>query len=589
VKRYLLLVLLLLVSSPIIAQSDESLTQTINSVQTGIMVSLPDGYEVTFNESDSSLGVNGIDDLKFDIFSPASMVFYGLDDISTTQELIDGLLMDMLFVEDPITRAIDDREVISVIFNAGTGIQILIVIPLDNNQFAAIRTIEWQTVSHLPLLLNISATIEYNELVTNSESSSDNASQPNLPQKVVSKETGYTFNLPEDWDVEFESENRAILTLQNNRVELEVHAVVTIDDAQLDDEEKAKQALSVVLDANGWTRYSFEMQTVNGAELGIARYRTGGFEGMLVSVSLANDVLAVLDTVDWVDYRDMDIILDIASSFSYQTPLELENYAGTYQDAIAELEAEGIISSGGSIVFVESRAYFSGLGAFFTPLASNSPQTNFVMAANLEFTVGLAEPDLDNTETCSLLGHLKEDSTGAVTTFLEVGFNSFGAFYYFTALDAEYTNSAEFGMVDQRDPHHVMFVVNGEQAILFLDGIQVGAEIPVDEISGTFGIALRGNGPTAECIGDNVWVYRIPHAQDGACRVTSSSNVNRRTGAGTNYPVTGQLLANNTQGIIGKAVGTDGFIWWKLDNDSWVRNDVVQTVGDCREVETVEN
>jgi hypothetical protein len=61
----------------------------------------------------------------------------------------------------------------------------------------------------------------------------------------------------------------------------------------------------------------------------------------------------------------------------------------------------------------------------------------------------------------------------------------------------------------------------------------------------------------------------------------SGNNVNLRTGPGTNYGVAGTLSAGTTLNAVGQTTGTDGLLWFNLDNGSWVRADVVAEEGEC--------
>ena len=412
--------------------------------------------------------------------------------------------------------------------------------------------------------------------------------QGDLTQDIVSEETGLVFSLPDDWTVEYTSGGNATLILTSNSMQLEVYSPATFVYDRLEGNQKANELIAAMTELYEWDLGAFESQTINGKTLTIGEYEIDGFNGILVAIPLDNNEHAVIDTLDWSSSTDTDTIIEIASTFERISPLVLEDYDEPWQDAIKELEDEGIIGVGGGIIFVEDRAFFSGQGLFFTPLASNSPQTNFVMAATLDYKTGQAVTEDGVPETCTLLARLKSDpNTGTSTEFLEIGIDGFGAFYYMTYKNDETTNYGEFQRVELDESYHVLFVASGETLSLFLNGEQIAANLPIDQASGTFGIALRGYGATAECVGENIWVYRIPEVQDGVCRATTNGNVNKRSGPSTSNDTPGQLLAGSSEDIVGKVVGEDGFVWWQLEDEAWVRNDVVQLLGDCRDVPTV--
>jgi hypothetical protein len=50
----------------------------------------------------------------------------------------------------------------------------------------------------------------------------------------------------------------------------------------------------------------------------------------------------------------------------------------------------------------------------------------------------------------------------------------------------------------------------------------------------------------------------------------------------------GQLAAGATQRAAGQSTSDDGFVWWQLDDESWVRDDVINALGDCRSIPDME-
>ncbi len=65
------------------------------------------------------------------------------------------------------------------------------------------------------------------------------------------------------------------------------------------------------------------------------------------------------------------------------------------------------------------------------------------------------------------------------------------------------------------------------------------------------------------------------------CTVTTSGAVNTRSGPGTVYSLSGGLNANTSSNPTGQADGSDGYTWWQFANGSWVREDVVDSAGNC--------
>ncbi|MBC7814120.1 MAG: SH3 domain-containing protein, partial [Burkholderiales bacterium] len=73
----------------------------------------------------------------------------------------------------------------------------------------------------------------------------------------------------------------------------------------------------------------------------------------------------------------------------------------------------------------------------------------------------------------------------------------------------------------------------------------------------------------------------------GSCSVSAISDVNQRSGAGTNFSVAGTLAGGSSADVDGQTVGADGLIWYRLTTGSWVRSDVVTAETACSQVAVV--
>ncbi|MBN1286166.1 MAG: SH3 domain-containing protein [Anaerolineae bacterium] len=69
--------------------------------------------------------------------------------------------------------------------------------------------------------------------------------------------------------------------------------------------------------------------------------------------------------------------------------------------------------------------------------------------------------------------------------------------------------------------------------------------------------------------------------ETSACVATATTDVRRRSGPSTDYPLEGALSAGETARITGQMVGPDGFTWWALSDGAWVRSDLVSISGIC--------
>ena len=263
----------------------------------------------------------------------------------------------------------------------------------------------------------------------------------------------------------------------------------------------------------------------------------------------------------------------------------LTNYGGDWEDTIAELRDNGMIGSGGSLVFQEDHAFFAGQGNWFTPLARYQPFSDVIISGELTFSMG----DADQFEYCNLMARIQTNNAGDAVTFINVGFLNSGNM---VVID-RFSESVDGNVVmspnsyDLEEPHHVLLIVQDDNASIYVDGDLVVGTFEVRDRAGTYGISLYGRGPGARCDGNNIWVYQVPSFTPGLCEATAFNTVNRRSGPGTGYSTPGKMNAGTINEVVGQAVGDDGMTWWKMDNDSWVRDDIVNVSGDCDDIPTV--
>ena len=71
------------------------------------------------------------------------------------------------------------------------------------------------------------------------------------------------------------------------------------------------------------------------------------------------------------------------------------------------------------------------------------------------------------------------------------------------------------------------------------------------------------------------------------CMVNTEVGGNLRAGPGTDFERVDQLPLVDLQAVTGQAQDTEGFTWWQINGESWVRADVVTEVGDCESVPTI--
>jgi len=124
---------------------------------------------------------------------------------------------------------------------------------------------------------------------------------------------------------------------------------------------------------------------------------------------------------------------------------------------------------------------------------------------------------------------------------------------------------------------------------VYLDGDLIFENVEIDEREGVYGILLNGSGEEAKCEGRNIWVFQAPRFEPGVCKILATNTVNKRSGPGTNNAQMGKLDAGKTARAVGQAEASSGATWWKLDDDSWVREDIVTAQGDCHSLPVVDS
>ena len=278
---------------------------------------------------------------------------------------------------------------------------------------------------------------------------------------------------------------------------------------------------------------------------------------------------------------DQDTALAIAASFDLPTGASqtgLHQYAADWQTAIHELEQTGIIPSGGSLIFTRDLVPFSGTGAFFEPLAEALPTRDVVVSGWLIFTPGGGE----GYESCAL-GARVTLPEGRINAYLEVGFRNSGTLFY-----ADHTGSGAapvseelaFGPVAGL-PYHVLLIVHGDRLSVFVNGQPAFQDVAVENRSGVFGVSFVGQSAAASCMGNALWAYAIPATTPGVCEIGVRTPANQRNGPGVGHTILDQLPAGSIRRVTGQHLDAAGYRWWQLPDGTWVREDVVQAVGDC--------
>ena len=278
--------------------------------------------------------------------------------------------------------------------------------------------------------------------------------------------------------------------------------------------------------------------------------------------------------------------------------ITLEFYDRNYEDAIDELQDLELISEGGGLIFETDNSFRFGEGAYFWGLTEGRNHNNFVFAADVEFTTSAANPD--ELEECGLMSRIQRNQDGFVDNFLLIGFDRDGYVFMFDLFDPQlFDDDREAGSVEDElatdldfdESHHVLIIADGTIVSVFVDGELMLQHEEITERRGFHGIALQGQGGTARCEASDLWIWELDSSwdeDDGVCGVAADGDINKRSGPGTDFDRAGQLFTDAVAGVIGQAMGEDGFVWWQLEDESWVRSDLVDVFdGTCESASEV--
>lgn len=103
-----------------------------------------------------------------------------------------------------------------------------------------------------------------------------------------------------------------------------------------------------------------------------------------------------------------------------------------------------------------------------------------------------------------------------------------------------------------------------------------------DNNAGEYHVFVTIDGETAGIASDE------PAEVIAPCTVTAINTANLRSGPGATHDHIGTLAIRDSADVIGQAAGADGFTWWQLEDESWLREDLVREDGECALMPVVE-
>lgn len=262
-------------------------------------------------------------------------------------------------------------------------------------------------------------------------------------------------------------------------------------------------------------------------------------------------------------------------------PAAIASFEGSWQEITDELSLENAIPFGVKPIFADRSSSISGEGNTFNDIAANVNEQDFIMGSTLKM-----ESDSTDFEFCWVMARLQieltEDGTQErAAGFLAIGLLNDGELYVTDYFD----NNPQLESYPLRwqDGESVQIVAHavGTKLNVYANGERVIRDYEVTEASGAFAFGLASSSASTRCRVTNYWAARIPQVNGDDCEIHAVNAANKRQGPGTNFERAGQLAAGTTQLATGRTEAEDGFMWWQLEDESWVRQDVVDAVGYC--------
>lgn len=275
-------------------------------------------------------------------------------------------------------------------------------------------------------------------------------------------------------------------------------------------------------------------------------------------------------------------------------PVTIENYDSTGEIILTELEDKALIPIGSSAIFTQAGLSFSGEDAEFSNFGVDEETSDFVMGITLNFA-----PQSDALEYCGMAGRtrrlesnrLEEGSnitTIRLNSYLAMGVDNAGSIFTFE-IDGDISSDLTLSedSVDTDEPVHLLAVALDNVLTIFVNGEPTISEIDLSDTAGAFAFLYSGMDEETSCQAESFFAFALPDVERGQCLVSSDGVVNRRSGPSTDFGRVGQFTGEETLSAIGQAVGTDGFVWWQLEDESWARSDVVNIMGYCQDLPEV--
>lgn len=394
--------------------------------------------------------------------------------------------------------------------------------------------------------------------------------QPALTAVYTAPDARFAFRYPTTWTLSYDEE-LGFLYLAGDEVELTLYNPLTLSSYDLGDRNLAditdpRELVEKVLVANNHPTDRVELVNLNGRAAVIGRYATG----LLIALPFSDGAVGLIDAYGMVAPHEATI-LAIAASFDrpgVQYPPTLSD-SRLWPETVGELRASGVIPAGGDLVFAEDYVFFVGAGDNTLPLAAQLSQRDVIVAGDVTLTDGTF---------CGLAARVAPDAA------LVAGIDGTGRVVLGQRADdgslAE-LSAADLGLAPGETQRLLLALVDDRANVYAADQL-VLANVRIPAGAGHYGLFQRGSTAGSTCEITGMWTYRLTNtAAPIVCEITTPGPVNKRGGPAVSFAAVGVLEADQRTNATARATGADGFTWWQLDDETWVREDVVTERGDC--------
>jgi hypothetical protein len=275
---------------------------------------------------------------------------------------------------------------------------------------------------------------------------------------------------------------------------------------------------------------------------------------------------------------------------------EWQSLESVGQDASAilyELENDGLIPSGAAPAFSQTLLSYTGEGVQFSNFGIGMNAKNLLYSARIDFS-----PTSESLEFCGIAARTvreetnREEGERSITTvrlsaYLLIGLDNRGNL--FVADNQSEESSATLAPIPEgmTGPIQITALIINNTLYVYANNILLIDGLEIADGSGAFAFVFNSAAEESACTGEMLFAYTFPDEIVETCTISPIDVANKRSSASTDAAVMGQMLQGDSMEAVAYTQGADGYTWWQLSDESWVRADVVYAEGFCRSLPLV--